>query len=100
MLRPEFASLAAPAPTQPVRLAPPVLPGAGRGFSALMRDVSGEVTEFIEHGSPDLGLSASGQAWRMRARAAVQPPADAAPMRPTSRPSTVIHWTPVANCRR
>lgn len=69
MLRPEFASLAAPAPAQPERIAPPVLPRAGRGFSVLMREVRGEVTDFIEHGSPDLGLSASGQAWRMRAGA-------------------------------
>ncbi|WP_332673162.1 glucosaminidase domain-containing protein [Aromatoleum sp.] len=79
MLRPEFASLAAPAPAQPERIASPVLPGVGRGFSALLHDVSGEVTEFIEYGSPDLGLSASGQAWRMRARAPAQLPEDAAP---------------------
>lgn len=72
MLRPEFASLAAPAPASAERIAPPVLSRPGRGFSVLMHEVRGEVTEFIEHGSPDLGLSASGQAWRMRAGARTQ----------------------------
>jgi len=72
MLRPEFVSLAASAPAQPERIAPPMLARADRGFSVLMHEVRGEVTEFIEHGSQDLGLSASGQAWRMRAGAATQ----------------------------
>lgn len=49
-------------------IALPLGRGDGAGFGAMMGSVRDEVTEFIKHGSPDMGLNASGQVWRERLR--------------------------------
>lgn len=69
MFRPEFAARPAAGLPEFDRIGLSQASPSG-GFSALMREVRSEVSEFIEHGSPDLGLSASGQALRLRQQTA------------------------------
>ncbi len=68
-----IAAMRAPAAAAPTRPTAPA-GGAVAGFGSLMREVQGEVGDFIERGAddamaPELGLSAEGRAWRALAPA-------------------------------
>lgn len=94
MFRPEF-DLPPAAFVDTARIAP----AAGRapgGFPALMREVRSEVADFIEHGSPAMGLNASGQVLRLRARMAAEAaPAVSAPASEAGEPTTQAATTSV-----